>query len=173
MTYVRFDKMKLHLLILTSLLSQNFALKKDQKYFDKQKRSLNKNFHPEENDENYYVNVEILPQYLEKRSYDFFDFENFQKNSDEKSKRKENIENNLKKLSNEKKLNKEIAKSIKPIPKQWSRWGHWSECSASCGVGEKTRWRFCISDNCNEGEKEAQIKICRQKPCQTKTDDDD
>ncbi|XP_050305458.1 ADAMTS-like protein 3 [Anthonomus grandis grandis] len=49
--------------------------------------------------------------------------------------------------------------------KQWDRWGKWSACSVSCGVGKMTRWRHCVSMGCADGEKEAQIKTCTKEPC--------
>ncbi|CAH2001818.1 unnamed protein product [Acanthoscelides obtectus] len=42
--------------------------------------------------------------------------------------------------------------------KVWDHWGKWSACSVSCGVGRMTRWRHCLSQSCELGEKEAQIK---------------
>lgn len=49
--------------------------------------------------------------------------------------------------------------------KLWDHWGKWSACSVTCGVGKMTRWRHCVSDGCDPGEKEAQIKTCNMKPC--------
>nr|CAI5820996.1 unnamed protein product [Callosobruchus analis] len=49
--------------------------------------------------------------------------------------------------------------------KVWDYWGKWSPCSVSCGVGKMTRWRHCLSQSCEPGEKEAQIKTCNMNPC--------
>nr|CAH7763032.1 unnamed protein product [Callosobruchus chinensis] len=49
--------------------------------------------------------------------------------------------------------------------KVWDYWGKWSPCSVSCGVGKMTRWRHCLSQSCEPGEKEAQIKTCNINPC--------
>ncbi|CAH1379295.1 unnamed protein product [Tenebrio molitor] len=50
-------------------------------------------------------------------------------------------------------------------PKKWDRWGKWSPCSVTCGVGKITRWRHCVSGGCAPGEKEAQIKTCTLNAC--------
>lgn len=50
-------------------------------------------------------------------------------------------------------------------PKVWDRWGKWSECSVSCGIGKMTRWRHCVAGGCEKGEKEAQIKTCTLPAC--------
>ncbi|XP_049823315.1 A disintegrin and metalloproteinase with thrombospondin motifs adt-2-like [Aethina tumida] len=49
--------------------------------------------------------------------------------------------------------------------KLWDHWGKWSDCSVTCGVGKMTRWRHCVSEGCAQGEKEAQIKTCSERPC--------
>ncbi|VEN52404.1 unnamed protein product [Callosobruchus maculatus] len=49
--------------------------------------------------------------------------------------------------------------------KVWDYWSKWSACSVSCGVGKMTRWRHCLSQSCEPGEKEAQIKTCSMNPC--------
>lgn len=50
-------------------------------------------------------------------------------------------------------------------PKVWDRWGKWSECSVTCGIGKMTRWRHCVAGGCEKGEKEAQIKTCTLPAC--------
>lgn len=50
-------------------------------------------------------------------------------------------------------------------PKVWDRWGKWSGCSVTCGIGKMTRWRHCVSGGCEKGEKEAQIKTCTLPAC--------
>ena len=32
-------------------------------------------------------------------------------------------------------------------PSEWTKWGAWSSCSNSCGIGRETRRRKCISRN--------------------------
>lgn len=54
---------------------------------------------------------------------------------------------------------------LKKDAKVWDHWGKWTPCTVSCGVGKMTRWRHCISEACSPGEKEAQIKTCKKKPC--------
>lgn len=47
----------------------------------------------------------------------------------------------------------------------WDHWGKWTPCSVTCGEGKMSRWRHCVSEACDPGEKEAQIKSCKRKPC--------
>ncbi|XP_011175471.2 properdin [Solenopsis invicta] len=50
-------------------------------------------------------------------------------------------------------------------PKIWDRWGNWSTCSVTCGVGKIMRWRHCIGGRCSLGEKKAQLKTCTLAAC--------
>lgn len=61
------------------------------------------------------------------------------------------------------KKNEQVAE--KKGPKVWDRWGRWSECSVTCGIGKMTRWRHCVAGGCEKGEKEAQIKTCTLSAC--------
>lgn len=63
------------------------------------------------------------------------------------------------------KTKKEGQPTDKNGPKVWDRWGKWSGCSVSCGIGKMTRWRHCVSGSCEKGEKEAQIKTCTLSAC--------
>lgn len=60
---------------------------------------------------------------------------------------------------------KEEQSAEKTGPKVWDRWGKWSECSVTCGIGKMTRWRHCVAGGCEKGEKEAQIKTCTLPAC--------
>lgn len=60
----------------------------------------------------------------------------------------------------------QIEERVKREEKVWGPWGHWSACSVSCGVGEKVMFRYCISDSCALGEKEAKVKPCNMAPCE-------
>ncbi|XP_032668391.1 A disintegrin and metalloproteinase with thrombospondin motifs adt-2 [Odontomachus brunneus] len=50
----------------------------------------------------------------------------------------------------------------------WDDWNNWSACSVTCGQGRQVRWRHCLSENCSEGLKKAQMRSCRIKDCETK-----
>ncbi|XP_071643663.1 uncharacterized protein [Temnothorax longispinosus] len=50
----------------------------------------------------------------------------------------------------------------------WDNWSIWSTCSVTCGQGRQVRWRHCLSADCIEGLKKAQLKRCRLKDCGTK-----
>lgn len=54
---------------------------------------------------------------------------------------------------------------LKKEVKVWDHWGKWSPCTVTCGEGKMTRWRHCVSEACEPGEKEAEIKTCKRKPC--------
>ncbi|XP_071565338.1 uncharacterized protein, partial [Temnothorax nylanderi] len=47
----------------------------------------------------------------------------------------------------------------------WDNWSIWSTCSVTCGQGRQVRWRHCLSADCIEGLKKAQLKRCRLKDC--------
>jgi hypothetical protein len=57
------------------------------------------------------------------------------------------------------------------VPAEWSTWSSWSDCSVTCGLGERVRIRICGEDteefagenNC-QGNPE-QIQICRMSEC--------
>lgn len=49
--------------------------------------------------------------------------------------------------------------------KIWGPWGKWSSCSVTCGAGQITKFRYCISDGCGFDEKEARVKVCKMNPC--------
>lgn len=63
------------------------------------------------------------------------------------------------------KAKKEGQPAEKNGPKVWDRWGKWSSCTVSCGIGKMTRWRHCVAGGCEKGEKEAQIKTCTLSAC--------
>lgn len=52
--------------------------------------------------------------------------------------------------------------------KVWGPWESWTPCSASCGVGKMFKFRYCISEDCGEDEKESKIKSCQIEPCKGK-----
>ncbi|XP_013162013.1 PREDICTED: thrombospondin-1-like [Papilio xuthus] len=51
--------------------------------------------------------------------------------------------------------------------KVWSRWGKWSDCSATCGGGMIVRRRLCVAGRCAPGELEEQRRPCAESPCTT------
>ncbi|CAG4984847.1 unnamed protein product [Parnassius apollo] len=54
--------------------------------------------------------------------------------------------------------------------KVWSRWGKWSDCSASCGGGSIIRRRLCVAGRCAPGEFEEQRRPCAKAPCAPSAD---
>ncbi|XP_053542916.1 hemicentin-1 isoform X1 [Ictalurus punctatus] len=57
-----------------------------------------------------------------------------------------------------------------PVDGNWSPWQPWGECSASCGIGERTRVRFCNSPApTNKGRPcpgdSTQLSRCNIQPC--------
>ncbi|XP_047543431.1 properdin-like [Vanessa atalanta] len=50
--------------------------------------------------------------------------------------------------------------------KIWSRWGKWSECSVTCGEGNISRRRHCVSGRCAPGEFEEQRRPCTRRACE-------
>ena len=52
---------------------------------------------------------------------------------------------------------------------EWSDFGEWSECSKSCGGGEKTSNRSVIKPALNGGKdcegEDIQIESCNDQPC--------
>ncbi|XP_028050554.1 transcription initiation factor TFIID subunit 11 isoform X2 [Monomorium pharaonis] len=50
----------------------------------------------------------------------------------------------------------------------WDSWSIWSACSVTCGQGRQVRWRHCLSKDCTDGLKKAQMRSCRLKDCSTK-----
>ncbi|KAH3713153.1 hypothetical protein DPMN_072939 [Dreissena polymorpha] len=56
---------------------------------------------------------------------------------------------------------------------QWSEWGHWSECSATCGEGQITRKRLCNSPNPDNGGEfclgyNIDTGVCNDSRCRSK-----
>lgn len=49
--------------------------------------------------------------------------------------------------------------------KIWGPWGKWTPCSVTCGEGRTIKFRYCESESCGVGEKEAKIKPCKMKTC--------
>ena len=52
----------------------------------------------------------------------------------------------------------------------WSQWGDWSECSKTCGNGEKKRVRKCDNPRPQHGGKlcvgdEQEVQACEKKKC--------
>nr|CAB3266607.1 SCO-spondin [Phallusia mammillata] len=50
-------------------------------------------------------------------------------------------------------------------PAKYSEWGEWSECSHTCGTGNKRRTRECLLETCTS----MQVKSCANQPCPTTT----
>ncbi|VDM26388.1 unnamed protein product [Toxocara canis] len=66
--------------------------------------------------------------------------------------------------SSRKQRNAETLNSIRGICPSWNEWRQWSECSVSCGGGQRSRERECsIADKC-EGEG-TQIEACNPQEC--------
>uniref|UniRef100_A0A0K0D3H3 TSP1_spondin domain-containing protein n=1 Tax=Angiostrongylus cantonensis TaxID=6313 RepID=A0A0K0D3H3_ANGCA len=47
----------------------------------------------------------------------------------------------------------------------WSDWCEWSTCSGSCGIGERTRTRFCYLENRRCEGKDFEVNACNPGPC--------
>ena len=57
--------------------------------------------------------------------------------------------------------------SPSPSPSPSTGWGPWSpfsQCSKPCGVGKKTRDRFCQDDTCRRSQ-QTQERICNPQKC--------
>jgi hypothetical protein len=57
------------------------------------------------------------------------------------------------------------------VPAEWSTWSSWSDCSVTCGLGERIRIRVCgedteefVDENNCQGNPE-QIQICHMSEC--------
>lgn len=55
---------------------------------------------------------------------------------------------------------------------EWSKWGQWDDCSASCGGGARIRFRYCkkpsssaVRSGC-PGERYA-VELCNTQECPT------
>jgi len=46
----------------------------------------------------------------------------------------------------------------------WGGWQAWSQCSKSCGIGQKTRDRFCSGADCSHTQ-QSQDRLCNTDPC--------
>lgn len=53
-----------------------------------------------------------------------------------------------------------------PKENQWSCWTDWSECSASCGVGVRTRTRECLTPEGCEGPRLVR-EVCEMPSCES------
>ena len=47
----------------------------------------------------------------------------------------------------------------------WSAWSSWSSCSASCGEGQRTRYRTCQGNGCQATEQKEALS-CNTQKCQ-------
>ena len=47
---------------------------------------------------------------------------------------------------------------------QWGSWGAWSRCDRSCGVGKKSRVRYCTGSQCTHSQ-ENQERVCLIRQC--------
>eukprot|EP00747_Dinoflagellata_sp_TGD_P165236 gnl/TRDRNA2_/TRDRNA2_186255_c0_seq1.p1 gnl/TRDRNA2_/TRDRNA2_186255_c0~~gnl/TRDRNA2_/TRDRNA2_186255_c0_seq1.p1 ORF type:complete len:406 (-),score=42.07 gnl/TRDRNA2_/TRDRNA2_186255_c0_seq1:213-1430(-) len=56
-----------------------------------------------------------------------------------------------------------------PVPCKWKHWGHWGECSATCGGGQKHRYRHLKNHSSHGGRKchgkADQAERCNEDPC--------
>lgn len=52
----------------------------------------------------------------------------------------------------------------------WSLWSSWSRCSQSCGSGEMTRMRSCLTESC-ESSAQISTKQCNTEECKSKIHD--
>jgi len=58
----------------------------------------------------------------------------------------------------------------KPVPSEgWGYWQAWSQCSKSCGIGRKTRDRFCSGEECSHLQ-QTQERLCNANDCQVPLD---
>ncbi|CAG5111539.1 Oidioi.mRNA.OKI2018_I69.chr2.g5840.t1.cds [Oikopleura dioica] len=57
----------------------------------------------------------------------------------------------------------------------WQTWGEWTECSATCSGGERSRERTCLNGSwgqlgCNSEDEKSQTESCNTHPCPYLTD---
>ncbi|WAQ98704.1 UNC5C-like protein [Mya arenaria] len=57
------------------------------------------------------------------------------------------------------------APKLLPIDGGWSQWSSWSNCSSTCGHGERTRYRMCDSPTPNFGGAFCQGESVQRRPC--------
>ena len=54
-------------------------------------------------------------------------------------------------------------------PIEWTEWGAWSECSASCDGGQRNRTRVCEGAVGECAGEAGQHEACNTKPCRGET----
>lgn len=58
--------------------------------------------------------------------------------------------------------------SVKEIPLEWSVWSAWSECTALCGSGLKSRTRKCLNNAGECSGENAEFQQCEGKHCEAR-----